>query len=109
MKRSKYNAIRTTVDNIVFDSKHESVIYGRLKLCLRLGSIEHLTFQPEFELHAPSGEVIGRYFADFAYNEIHDDGSRTAIVLDAKGFKTPLYRWKKRHVEAEYVIKITEV
>jgi hypothetical protein len=26
-----------------------------------------------------------------------------------KGFKTPLYRWKKKHVEAQYGITIREV
>ena len=28
---------------------------------------------------------------------------------DVKGFKTPLYRWKKKHVEAQYKITVVEI
>jgi len=50
-----------------------------------------------------AGETIGKYVADFTYNE--DDQE---IVEDSKGFATPLYKWKKRHVEVQYKIKIKE-
>ncbi len=43
--------------------------------------------------------------ADFSYTD-----TRTGLVVveDVKGFKTPLYRWKKRHVEAQYGFRILE-
>jgi hypothetical protein len=31
------------------------------------------------------------------------------VVEDVKGFKTELYRWKKKHVEAQYGIEIVEI
>jgi hypothetical protein len=31
------------------------------------------------------------------------------VVEDVKGMRTPMYRWKKKHVEAQYGITITEV
>lgn len=31
------------------------------------------------------------------------------VVEDVKGFKTPLYKWKKKHVEAQYGITIREI
>ena len=30
------------------------------------------------------------------------------MTEDVKGFKTPLYRWKKKHVAAQYGIDILE-
>lgn len=105
MRAGKYNAKKTVVDNIVFDSAREAKRYGELKLLFRAGQIQTLELQPAFELHAyKDGTFLGTYRADFAYFE---DGKR--IIEDAKGFKTPLYRWKKKHVEAEYKVQVKEV
>jgi len=42
--------------------------------------------------------------ADFAY------ATREGTVIeDVKGVRTPLYRWKKLHVEIEYDVRIVEV
>ena len=48
---------------------------------------------------------IGKYIADFEF--YLPNGTR--VVEDAKGVRTALYRWKKRHVEAQYGITIVEV
>ena len=54
-------------------------------------------------LSAKRGGVIGRYRADFSYEELTETGGRWDFTVeDVKGFKTPLYRWKKKHVEAQY-------
>ena len=67
----------------------------------------------EYRIHAPNviaatrwarGQVIGRYRADFAYQTT--DGT---IIEDVKGVRTALYTWKKKHVEAEYGVRIVEV
>ena len=50
-----------------------------------------------------SGITIGHYVADFEYLE-----GDVRIVEDVKGMKTPLYRWKKKHFEAQYGLKIRE-
>lgn len=108
---TKYKAKPTVVDNIRFASQKEAKRYQELKLLERAGEIFHIELQPKYELEAPAffdGEEnprIGAYVADFAY--ITKRGDR--IVEDVKGFKTPLYRWKKRHVEAQYGIRIVEI
>ena len=120
---SKYRAQRTTVDNITFASQKEARRYRELKLLERAGDIRGLTMQPEFPLYvAVSGgdpERIGVYRGDFAYEERVVRGLKITkpptlsiawedVVEDVKGFKTPLYRWKKKHVEAQYGIQIRE-
>lgn len=109
-KRSKYGADPQMVDGVKFDSKREADRYQALKLEQLAGEIADLELQPQYPLHAvtPSGTriVIGRYIADFRYTR----KGGGVIVEDAKGFRgKELYLWKKRHVETEYAIHITEV
>ena len=106
-KPAKYRAQPTEVDGIRFASKAEAARYRQLKLLEKAGHIRGLLLQPAFVLHAPSpsGLVkVGRYVADFAYMA---DGA--LVYEDVKGMRTPQYRWKKKHVEAEYGIEIREV
>lgn len=100
---SKYGAIKTVVDGITFASKKEAAHYCELKLAERAGEIKNLQLQPKFPI-IMNGKKVGNYIADFSYL----DGGRI-IVVDVKGFKTPVYRLKKRLVEAQYGITISEV
>jgi len=100
--RHKYNARKTLLDGHNFDSLREARRYRDLKLLERAGRIHSLRLQVPFDLEV-AGETIGKYVADFTYQEGDQE-----IVEDSKGFATPLYRWKKRHVEAQYKIKIKE-
>jgi hypothetical protein len=106
----KYHAQPTMVDGIRFASKKEARRYGELKLLEKAGEIHSLRVQPSFDLDVIGGFVnrvnIGVYRADFDYFDRRKD---TRVVEDVKGFKTPLYRWKKKHVEAQYGISITEI
>jgi hypothetical protein len=107
--RSKYGAVKVTVDGITFDSKREAQRYHELKLMEKAGQIMNLRLQPEFALRAwqnGNSPIVGTYIADFSYLDIL---TNNRIVEDVKGFKTPLYRWKKKHVEAQYGIQIREV
>ncbi len=99
---SKYRAVKTTVDNIVFDSKKEARRYGELKLMLRSGQIRNLEIQPELDFIL-EGEKIFTYRADFVYFE----GDKR-IIEDCKGFKTPVYRLKKKLIEKQCKLKIRE-
>jgi hypothetical protein len=103
---SKYHARRTTVDGVTFDSAKEAREYVRLKLAERAGVIRAIERQPAFVLHTPGWQIVGVYRADFRYW----DGPAFADchIIDVKGFATPLYRWKKKHAEAEYGIHIEE-
>ncbi len=113
MKRSKYNAKPTVVDGIRFHSAKEAKRYGELKLFEKAGQIMQLILQPVFSLNVGTVDgsafvKIGEYRADFEYWSINKP-KHLRVVEDVKGFKTPLYRWKKKHVEAQYNIKIREV
>lgn len=118
----KYGAVRTEVDGHSFASKAEARRYGELKLLEKAGKIEGLELQPKFALvtqlttgtfrgaglaHAGKFPVIGHYVADFKYFRLEPPTGW--VVEDVKGFKTELYRWKKKHVEAQYGIEITEI
>jgi hypothetical protein len=110
--RHKYGARAVVVDGVRFASQREANRYGELLMLARAGELRDLTLQPRFELHAHRLSIvhappvaIGAYLADFAY--VTKDG--TTVIEDCKGFRTPLYRWKKKHVEAEYGVRIVEI
>ena len=104
-KKSKYGAVKTEVDGIKFDSKHEAKRYQELRLLEQAGEITNLCLQVPFELIPKSkyGMPI-RYIADFTYN----DGNGQPIVEDAKGVKTPVYRLKRRLMAELNGIEIKE-
>jgi len=108
-KRSKYRAVKETVDGITFASKAEARRYAELKLLEKAGEIFDLRVQPEYDLCAwqnGNAPVVGKYRADFSYLDVR---TKCGVVEDVKGFRTPLYRWKKKHVEAQYGITVREV
>lgn len=114
MNTSKYRAVATHFDGIRFASKREADRYFQLKMLEKAGEISGLELQPVYELTVETyagDEIIGRYRADFRYFVRDRKTGRIgdSVVEDAKGFKTPLYRWKKKHVEAQYGIEIREV
>jgi hypothetical protein len=103
-KPHKYRALPTTVDGIRFPSKGQAERYRELKLLERAGLIFNLRCEVACPLYATQYlNKIGDYVADFIYFEGDD-----VVVEDFKGFRTPLYRWKKKHFEAQYGIKIRE-
>ena len=104
MKRSKYNAKKTYVDGIKFDSKAEARRYSELKLLLKAGEISHLELQPRYDL-VVNDVKLGFYKADFRYVEL---ASNEIIVEDVKGVKTPIYNLKKKLMKAIYGIEILE-
>jgi hypothetical protein len=101
---SKYHAIKTEVDGIVFASKREASRYSELKLLEAAGEIFDLKLQPKFPI-VVNKQKICTYIADFEY-ELSDG---TKITVDVKGVKTPVYRLKKKLMKACFGIEITEV
>lgn len=105
-KPHKYHAKAVVVDGIRFDSKREAQEYARLNMWANYGVITDFERQPWWDLHAPNGEVIGKYVADFVYR----DELGKQRVVDVKGMRTlPLARWKQRHLRAEYGIVVEEL
>ncbi len=100
---TKYRAIKTEVDGIMFDSKKEAKRYQYLKERLDAGIIADLKLQPQFKCEI-NGKKICTYKADFEYLLADQIGPQGQIghyvVEDVKGFKTPTYRLKKKLVEA---------
>jgi hypothetical protein len=92
-----------------FDSKREADRYWALRMDLEQGRISHLELQKQFALHVvgPDGVKvqIGSYRCDFAYVRGGD-----LVIEDSKGFRgVEAYKIRKRHVEAEYGIRVIEV
>lgn len=80
-------------------------------MLIRAGKITNLELQKPFELIPAITDMKGKtiqrathYVADFVYEE----GGRT-VVEDAKGYKTEVYKLKKKLMLWRYGIEIREV
>ena len=95
---NKYRNIKTVVDNITFDSKKEAARYSDLKLLETAHHIMHLETQPRFPLMI-NGKRVATYIGDFKY---WSPSENEWIIEDVKSeaTKTPLYRLKKKIMEA---------
>ena len=99
---SKYKNVRTEVDGITFDSKKEATRYVELKMLEKAGIITDLVLQPRYPVRINDIKVF-EYRGDFEYWE----GGEKKIE-DCKGFRTQIYKLKKKCVEAYYGIEIIE-
>lgn len=111
MTRSKYFSRKVVVDGIKFDSKRESEYYLKLKELEKEGKIKDLELQKEFVLQDKFkiGNKTRReitYRADFCYVTTDDDKLHT---VDVKGFRTEVYRLKKKLFEYKYGVELEEV
>lgn len=100
----KYGNKKTVVDGRVFASKREARRYSELRLLQRAGEILDLELQPVIACSVNGGHVCN-YIADFRY--VDRKGKTT--YEDAKGYKTDVYRLKKKLVKACTGIEILEV
>lgn len=104
MTYSKYKARKTTIDGITFDSKKEAGRYQELKLLERAGAIKDLALQPRFLLqdkfkYQGKTERKIEYVADFKYL---DTKTGKVMVEDVKGFKTDVYKLKRKIFLKQY-------
>lgn len=104
---SKYHNQKVVVDGIKFDSKKEAKRYQELRLLRRTGEINNLRLQAPYVLIDKSkyGRAI-KYIADFVY---YDNGLKKEIVEDTKGYRTDVYKLKKRLMAERYGIEIKEL
>ena len=103
---TKYNAKKTEVNGITFDSKLEAERYEQLVLLERAGDISNLQLQPEFQIYKgwkdpKTGEKHKSrfYVGDFLYI---DNVTHVKVVEDTKGMETPDFRLKWEYVQSEY-------
>jgi hypothetical protein len=105
-RRNKFNAVRTVVDGLKFDSKREAARWAELRTMERAGVITALERQVKFPM-VVNGILVCSYVADFRYCE----GGR-AVVEDVKSEitrKEPTYRIKVKLMQAVHGIEVREV
>ena len=89
-----------------YASKHEADTAGKLHALAAAGAIHNLEEQKRIVLVPSNGKLRAIvYVADFHY--VDKDGKRH--VVDAKGFKTQVYRLKKRMAALLLNVTIEEV
>lgn len=104
LRENKYKNKMVILDNIKFQSRKESNRYMELKLLEKTGLIKELELQKEFLLQ-PSFKKNDKtyrkitYKADFYYFDAH---LGKYIAEDVKGFKTDVYKLKKKMFEYKY-------
>jgi hypothetical protein len=105
----KYRAQRTDCQaGHSHPSKAEARRCDELHLLQRAGEITHLELQPKFPVHI-NGIKVFTYIADFTYFPQKPE-PQGRIVEDVKGQLLPIYKLKKKAVEAYYPgVKIVEV
>ena len=110
---TKYHAVRTNG----YASKAEARRADELKLLLAARKIYNLREQVPFDL-LPADKTLGysrplRYIADFVFDEDMGDKwelkKTRRVVEDCKGYRTPVYKLKKRLMLQLLGIDITEV
>ena len=104
-KRPKYGAKKTVVDGITFSSKKEAKRYEQLRLLLAAGSITDLKLQQRIRC-VVNGVKVCDYVSDFSY---YCRVKQDIVWEDVKGFKTDVYKLKKKLVKACTGIDITEI
>ena len=98
--RHKFNAKHTEIDGAKFSSKKESLRFIALQQLQKAGEIVFFLRQVPFHL---AGGI--KYVCDFVV--FWANGSVT--IEDVKGMKTDMYKVKKKLVENEFPITITEI
>ncbi len=111
-RRGKYNAVKTEIDGITFDSKGEAARYQELRLAERAGDIRELRVHTRWELVPGWRDKHGKKWRAITYESDFDywEGDQF-VVEDFKGFKTQVFRIKEklfRFNYPEFEFRITE-
>ena len=93
----KFKAIATERDGFKFPSKAEARYYDALKAAQKAGDVCFFLMQTPF--HLPGGV---KYVCDFTV--FHASG--VVEFVDVKGVETPVFKAKKKMVEALYPVTI---
>jgi uncharacterized protein DUF1064 len=101
---SKFNNRTTDCGRHLHDSQREAGRCRELCLMERAGEITGLGWQVPFDLEV-NGYKVCKYVADFLYT---DGKTGERLVEDTKGFKTPVYRLKKKLMKACLGIEVLE-
>lgn len=106
----KYRNKKITIDGVTFDSQREAARWQQLCLMEKAGRITDLQRQVKYVLLPAqkdrSGKVIEKqltYVADFVYKQ-----NGQTVVEDSKGYRTEVYRIKRKLMLWRYDIRVQE-
>ena len=108
MEFSKYHNKKTEYDGVTFMSRKEANYASLLDTLKFAKGTSDKVLSYEKQVPYPielNGKKICKYLADFKVT--YCDGR--IEIIDVKGFKTDIYRLKKKLVEAQYGIEIKEI
>lgn len=104
--KSKYKNKPVVINGIKFQSTKEGARYGELLLLERNLIIHDLQRQVPFQIKV-NGVKVCRYIADFTY--MQDGKLQVEDVKSEHTKKLPVYRLKKKLMQAVHGIEIKEV
>lgn len=102
-KKNKYGAIKTEVDGMIFDSKKESAEWVKFCRMEAAGMISNLKRQTSLDFYV-KGKKMFTYKPDMEYDA--PDGHHYVDVKSSATATNPIFRLKRKIIEAEYDIKI---
>lgn len=103
---SKYKNKKTIIDGVIFQSRKEGRRYQQLVLMLKAHQISLLKIQYPFNFLGKNNKKIFTYKADFYYFDLIEGKYK---VEDTKGYRTPVYKLKKKLIEDHFGINIIEI
>lgn len=102
-KRGKYNSVKTEVEGQVFDSRGEAAQWIELREMEKARRISGLRRGKAYNI-VINGQKVCSYTPDFEFVGEHGGW----VVMDYKGFRTPVYNLKKKLMKAVFGIEIAE-
>ena len=99
-RRALFWAIRWLRDRLRLETND-------LLLLEKAGEVKAIRTQVLYKL-AVNEQLICKYFADFVYDELRD-GRWREVVEDVKGYRTQVYRLKKKLMQACHGVEIREI
>ena len=104
-RRSKYNAVPTTYNGVVYASKKEAAFAQELDLKLKAGEVDYILRQVPFDLGAG---II--YRADFVtITKYTQQYHWNVVVYEVKGMETPAWKLKHKLFKDKYPLIQLEV
>jgi hypothetical protein len=106
VRSRKWRHKPVVVDGVHLDSQAEGNRYAELLILQRAGEVTDLRVHPRYSMIV-NGRYVGDYIADFEYR----DGAGQRVVEDVKSpvSRTPVYRLKRKLVDAIFGINIVEI
>ena len=107
-RRSKYNAVPTTYNGVVYASKKEAAFAQKLDLRLKAGELDYVLRQVPFDLGA--GIIYRADFVTLSKETVDYGVIRWDItVYEVKGMETPAWKLKHKLFKDKYPLIALEV